>query len=78
MGSNDQPTTVSPQPQVEQVLRMKYHDMATLQKGLDNIYGPGQYRLKASKISATFLKHTTDCPLVSAGSVDSLCTAASN
>jgi hypothetical protein len=56
MGSNDQPATVSPQPQVEQVLRMKYHDMATLQKGLDNIYGLGQYRLKASNTGATFLE----------------------
>jgi len=56
MGSDNQQSTTSPQPQAEQVLRMKYHDMATLQKGLDKIYGKGQYKLRVSNIDAKVLK----------------------
>jgi len=56
MQSDDQQATTSPQPQAEQVLRMKYHDMATLQKVLDKIYGKGQYKLRVSNTDAKVLK----------------------
>lgn len=56
MGSADQLSTLSPPPQTEQVLRMKYNDMATLQEGLNKIYGHGQYKLRASKPDATFFE----------------------
>jgi hypothetical protein len=47
MGPDGQHSTRSLQPQTEQVLRMRYHDIAKLQEGLDEIYGKGQYKLKA-------------------------------
>jgi len=47
MGSEDQHSTKSLQPWTEQVLRMRYNDIAKLQEGLDEIYGKGQYKLKS-------------------------------
>lgn len=56
MGSEDQHSTMSLQPWTEQVLRMRYHDIAKLQEGLDEIYGKGQYKLKAGNTGAMVLE----------------------
>ena len=56
MGSNNQESTISLQPWTEQVLRMRYHDIAKLQDGLDEIYGKGQYKLKAGSTGAMVLE----------------------
>jgi len=46
MGPKNNQLAVPPQPQPGQILRMRYHDTATLQKGLDEIYGMDQYEMK--------------------------------
>jgi len=56
MGSNNQQSTISLQLWTEQVLRMRYHDIAKLQEGLDKIYGKGQYKLKAGNTSVMVLE----------------------
>lgn len=59
MESDGQHSTNLLQPLTEQVLRMRYHDIAKLQEGLDEIYGKGQYKLKAG--STNTLVHEQHC-----------------
>jgi len=48
MGPKKKQLAVPPHPQPGQILRMRYHDTATLQKGLDKIYGEDKYEMKVS------------------------------
>jgi hypothetical protein len=56
MGSDGQHSIRSLQPQTEQVLRMRYHDIGKLQEGLDEICGKGQYKLKAGNAGTMVLE----------------------
>jgi len=59
MGPKSKQLVVPPQPQPGQILRMRYHDTAILQKGLDKIYGMDQYKMKVSTFMADILPSAT-------------------